>query len=103
MSHADPSRESANVVESALDLLLEKLERRRLGKLKRAPRKPSSRAGKQNTALEKVRLALKKLGFRDAEAGRAVAEPQCSTRLDGAGPGFGRLLRRVPLGESCQR
>jgi 5-methylcytosine-specific restriction endonuclease McrA len=223
MSHANPSREIANVVESALDLLLEKLESRRLGKLKRAPRKASSRGkqspervsrdvrrqvfardGEQCTfvgpdghrcsarsfleldhidplglggasdvanirvrcrshnqlwaeqvfgrehvaarrdfhrrkssaapagqlraktagdaqgldhqgaallesgkALDKVRLALKRLGFRDAEARRAVAELQCSTSFDGAAPGFEQLLRealrRVPLGEPCQR
>lgn len=224
MSHANPSREVANVVESALDLLLEKLESRRLGKLKRSQRKPSSRAGKQSparvsrevrrqvfardgeqctfvgpdghrcsarsfleldhidplglggasdvanirvrcrshnqlwaeqafgrehvaarrdfhrrkssaalagqlraetagdaqgsahqgaallesgNALDKVRLALKRLGFRDAEARRAVAELQCSTSLDGAAPGFEQLLREalrtVPLGEPCQR
>jgi hypothetical protein len=224
MSHANPSREIANVLESALDLLLEKLESRRLGKLKRSQRKSSSRAGKQSPArvsrevrrqvfardgerctfvgpdghrcsarsfleldhidplglggasdvanirvrcrshnqlwaeqafgrehvaarrdfhrrkssaalagqlrpetagdaqrldhqgaallesgkaLDKVRLALKRLGFRDAEARRAVAELQCSTSFDGAVPGFEQLLRealrRVPLGEPCQR
>ncbi len=223
MSHANPSLEIANVLESALDLLLEKLESRRLGKLKRSRRKPGSRAGKQSPgrisrevrrqvfardgeqctfvgpdgrrcsarsfleldhidplglggasdvanlrvrcrahnqlwaehafgrehvaarrdfrrrkssaapagqlqaetagdarrldqgaaplesgkALDRVRLALKKLGFRDAEARRAVAELESSTRFDGAAPAFEQLLRealrRVPLGEPCQR
>ena len=218
MSHANPSREIANVVESALDLLLDKLESRRLGKLKRARRKPTSRAGKQSAtrvsrevrrqvfardgeqctfvgpdgqrcsarafleldhveplglggtsdvanvrvrcrshnqlwaeqafgrehvaarrdfrrrkssaapagklgdtagdaqgsdhqraarlesgkALDKVRRALEKLGFRGVEARRAVAELQCSTRFDSRAPGFEQLLRealrRVPLG-----